>query len=178
MEHSPSCEANRFSGSQEIPRILWNPKVHYRIHKRQPPAPILSQLDPLHAPTPHFLKIHLNIILPSMPRPSNRSHSLRFLYQNPVYVSPRPQTCYMPRPFHSSRFDQRNNIWWGVQIELLIMLVSPLPCYIVPLRPKQVLRPATSTQFFLGFAVSISKCWDDSQDSKLPLHASHVALPT
>jgi hypothetical protein len=27
MELSPSCEANRFLASQEIPRILWNPKV-------------------------------------------------------------------------------------------------------------------------------------------------------
>jgi len=29
MQHSPSREANRFSASQEIPRILW--KVHYRV---------------------------------------------------------------------------------------------------------------------------------------------------
>ena len=43
---------------------------------------------------------------------------------------------------------------------------------------RKVLRPATSSQVFLGFPVSISKCWDGSQDSKLPLHASHVALPT
>jgi hypothetical protein len=28
-----------------------------------------------------------------------------------------------------------------------------------------------------GFPVSNSKCWDGSQNSKLPLHASHVALP-
>ena len=41
-----------------------------------------------------------------------------------------------------------------------------------------VLRPASSTQVFLGFPVSISKCGDGSQHSKLPLHASHVALPT
>ena len=43
---------------------------------------------------------------------------------------------------------------------------------------RKVLRPATSTQVFLGFPVSINKCWDGSQDSKLPLRTFHVALPT
>jgi hypothetical protein len=42
MVHSPSWEANQFSASQEVPHILRNLKVHYRIYKWTPPVPILS----------------------------------------------------------------------------------------------------------------------------------------
>ena len=48
MVQCTSWEANWFAASQEIPRILWNPKVHYRTHKRPPPVPILGQPRDIH----------------------------------------------------------------------------------------------------------------------------------
>ena len=111
MEYSHSWEANRFSASQEIPRILWNPKVHYRIHNSPPPVPILRQLDSFHNPTSHFLMIHLNIVLPSTPGSPKWSIFFKFPHQNPLYTSPVPHTCYMPRPSQSSQFFLLERYW-------------------------------------------------------------------
>ena len=124
MQQSPSWEANWFSASQEIPRILWNPKVHYCIYKCPPPVPILSQVNSVHAHPSHFLKIHLNIILPPTPWSSKWSLSLRFPHQNPA--SPLPRMCYMPRSSHSSWFDHLHNIWWEVKITKFLIFSTPL----------------------------------------------------
>ena len=46
-----------------------------------------------------------------------------FPHQNPVHTSPLPNTCYVSRPSHSSRFDLPNNIELGVQIIKLLLCI-------------------------------------------------------
>ena len=73
----------------------------------------------------------------------------------------------MLKPFQSSNLYYVHNIWgflFGHQF--FVYFNSPLSI---------LLCWSISAQVFLGFPVSISKCWDGSRHSKLPLHAYHAA---
>ena len=135
MQHSPSWEANRFSFGQEIPHILRNRRVHYRIHKCPPPVPILIHLDPVHTTTSHFLKIHLSIVLPSPPGSPKWSLSFTFPHQSTVYTSPLPHWCYIPPT--SSKMWSREQYWVrSTDHETPHYVIFSTPCHLVPLRPK------------------------------------------
>ena len=119
MEQIPSSASNQFSASQ-IPRILWNPQDHHCINKFPPPVPILSNLNPLHTPTSHFLKIHLNIMLPSMPGSSKWGLCLRFPPPK------KPHICCLSFHFLVSTLDIRGKYF---PFFFLFVLMWLLPVY-------------------------------------------------
>ena len=112
-------------------------------YKSPPSVPILGQINPVHAPS-HFLSIHFNIILPSRPRYSKRSLSLRFPHWKLARTYRISHMCYMPSQPFSSWIGHPNNNWWTVQlIKPFLMQPSPFPRYLVPLRLKYLSQHPT-----------------------------------
>jgi hypothetical protein len=91
MEQSLSWEANRFANSQEIPHILWNLKVHYRIHK-------CRQLSLYWASSIQFIPTHPTSWRSILILPSHLSLGL----PNGLFLSGFPTkscTCLSPPPY-------------------------------------------------------------------------------
>ena len=131
-EQSPFWEANRFYSGQEIPRVLWNPNVHHRIHKSSPPVPFLRQIKQAHARHPTFRRCilmfcHSRLGLPSGLFPSDFPPKLCLL----LYF---PHTCYVPR-LSRSWFDNLNDSWWGALIPKFLLIYHPTPLSDTPLTP-------------------------------------------
>jgi hypothetical protein len=82
MEHS--WEANSHSVGQEILRLLWNPKAHYRVHKSPSLDPVLGQIYPVHTFTPPPISLRSFLILASHLRLGLPS-SLRFFRSGGKY---------------------------------------------------------------------------------------------
>ena len=156
-------KANSSSARQEILRILWNPKVHCRIHKSPPPVLILSQVNPLHAP--HLISwrsilissSHLGLGLPSGLFPSGLPHQTMCLSLSSATCVPHAP----PIPFFL--FDHPNNVLWGDQIMKLLILQSlRLPWNLVPVRPKYLPQHPILEHpqpMFVSFNNTIN-CWD------------------
>ena len=102
-----------------LPRLQLSATCSYPEPARFSPCPTIS----------HFLKIYLRLgLFPS-------GFPTKILYK--PLLPPPPSQYYMPRPSHSSRSADPNNIWWAVQIiKPLVMKFSPLPCYLVLLGPN------------------------------------------
>jgi hypothetical protein len=49
MKQTPSLEASNSSETHEIPRILWEPEVHYIVQNSPPLVSVQSQINPVYA---------------------------------------------------------------------------------------------------------------------------------
>ena len=110
-QHSPTGEANRSSASQEIPRILWKQKVHYRIHNIPPLAPILSHTNSLQVISSHVLMVHFNISIPFMPMSPKWAYAFRLPHQNPPCIAPLSNIHRKPRSSHPPRSYRPAKVW-------------------------------------------------------------------
>jgi hypothetical protein len=128
MELSPFWEATNCAATQELPNILRNPYVHYRVRKSPPLVPILSQIDSVHIIPSYLSKIYFNIVHPSM--------SLVFLVVSFLLAFPpisyihssSPHSCYRPCPSHYNNtiiscsqvledIKESGNIWQEIKME-------------------------------------------------------------
>ena len=117
MEQSPSWEANWFCSYSRNSPHFWNPKVHYHTHKCPPPVPILSQLYPVPTTSSHFLKIHLNIILPSASGPPSGLFPSGFPTR--TLYTPLPSPIHATCPVHLILLDFTTRTIFGKEYRSL-----------------------------------------------------------
>jgi hypothetical protein len=113
-----SWEAHGWLAGQEIPCLIWNPKVNScALHWT------LSWARWIHSTTSHLVplfKIYFSIILPSMPRFFHSDFPAKIVHVCTSYIPP----CVL---HILPLFDDPNNIWKSAV--LLITLISPCCCY-------------------------------------------------
>lgn len=136
MEHSRFCKG--CSSRQEILWDIRKSKVHYHVHKSL--SLILTLMSQVLTLLSYLFEIHFIIILPSMPESPKWSFSFKLPSQNAIWTSHLFHAYYTYWISHSPSFDNPT-IWRWLEItNLLIVQVSPLPCYSTHLYPKILFR--------------------------------------
>jgi hypothetical protein len=112
VQQHPFWETNSRSAVQKIFRLLWNPTIHYPVHKSRPLKYIHSQMNPIHTLTPIRFNNSLLLSTPMsftqlIPFSASDWNCIRFTYIL--------HACYMSHQSHPPWLDEPNNIWWKVK---------------------------------------------------------------
>ena len=149
MDQGSCWQANNYSASQNITHNLRYQKCHFRVYKVPPPVPVLSQIDPLHAPHHISWKFtlilcsHLPLCLPSCLFPP--MCPLLCLICTSLY------TCHIPHP-SNLLFCNHTDVWCEVKtVKFLTVQFSPFSSYFIPLifkyLPQRHVQENTQTVF-------------------------------
>lgn len=117
IRQNPSWVATRYSVGQAVINILWNPKVHHRVHKIPLPDDIMSQTNPIHTLPLHFFMIHFIIIILHISMSPKRSLSCRMSIQNTLL-------SLQHAPPISSSYSVSIIIWQIIFHNLSVLLMS------------------------------------------------------
>jgi hypothetical protein len=127
MLHLVHFYYKKSSPIQEFSRILWNSKVHNRLHRSLPLAPVLSQTNPVHALPCYFLRSTLILsshIFVDLTCGSFIDFPTRTQY---ILLS---HAWHVPCPSYSPPLHHFNDKRRGVYIiKFLVMQFSPATCY-------------------------------------------------
>jgi hypothetical protein len=111
IQLNPSSEASSSSSSREFPAIYGARRFNTVFTIARYLSPIMSQMNPIHSLQLNFFRMHINIILLSMPRSSWWSYSLELYYQQFIHAYLLSYALHMFYKSRSPPFEHHNSPW-------------------------------------------------------------------